>query len=120
MALSRKHNPKNSSNLKIHLFSEYLNALLEVSDISEIFVVTNDSQRFFVTGQAKELDMTCSENVLIEPEAKNTLPAISFGMREIVKRFGKSIVGVFSSDHVLDIRAMGTIKDAQLLARSTW
>jgi mannose-1-phosphate guanylyltransferase/mannose-6-phosphate isomerase len=90
---------------------------LEVSDISEIFVVTNDSQRFFVTGQAKELGHDLPpENVLIEPEPKNTLPAISFGMREIIKRFGKSIVGVFSSDHVLDIRAMETIKNAQLLA----
>jgi len=54
--------------------------------------------------------------VLIEPEPKNTLPAISFGMREIVKKYGKSIVGVFSSDHVLDIRAMETIKNAQTLA----
>jgi mannose-1-phosphate guanylyltransferase/mannose-6-phosphate isomerase len=60
---------------------------LEVSDISEIFVVTNDSQRFFVTGQAKELGYDLpSGNVLIEPEPKNTLPAIGFGMREIVKR----------------------------------
>jgi len=90
---------------------------LEVSDISEIFVVTNDSQRFFVTGQAKELGYDLPpENVLIEPEPKNTLPAISFGMREIVKKFGKSMVGVFSSDHVLDIRAMETIKNAQTLA----
>lgn len=54
--------------------------------------------------------------MLIEPEPKNTLPAISFGMREIVKKFGKSMVGVFSSDHVLDIRAMETIKNAQTLA----
>ncbi len=54
--------------------------------------------------------------MLIEPEPKNTLPAISFGMREIVKKYGKSIVGVFSSDHVLDIRAMETIKNAQTLA----
>ena len=37
-------------------------------------------------------------------------------MREIVKKYGKSIVGVFSSDHVLDIRAMETIKNAQTLA----
>lgn len=91
---------------------------LEVSDISEIFVVTNDSQRLFVIGQAKELGYDLhSENVLIEPEPKNTLPAISFGMREIVKRFGRSIVGVFSSDHVLDIHAMRTIENAELLAQ---
>jgi mannose-1-phosphate guanylyltransferase/mannose-6-phosphate isomerase len=89
-----------------------------VSDITEIFVVTNDSQRFFVTGQAKELGYDLpSENILIEPEPMNTLPAICLGMREIVKRFGKSVVGVFSSDHVLDIHAMETIKNAQLLTK---
>lgn len=116
--LSRKHNPKQFLKLEdTSFFQNTLMRCLEVSDISEIFVVTNDSQRFFVTGQAKELGYDLpSGNVLIEPEPRNTLPAISFGMREIVKRFGKSIVGVFSSDHVLDIRAMETIKGAQTLA----
>ena len=88
-----------------------------MSDISEIFIVTNESQKFFVIGQIKELEYDIpAENVLIEPEGKNTLPAICFGIREINRRFGRSIVGVFSSDHILDKTAMETIISAEKLA----
>lgn len=90
---------------------------LEISDISEIFVVTNESQKFFVSGQVQELGYEIpAENILLEPIGKNTLPAICFGMKEIEKRFGKSVVGVFSSDHILDNNAMKTIAGAETLA----
>ena len=90
---------------------------LEVSEISDIFVVTNEFQKFFVIGQIKELEYDIPiENILIEPEGKNTLPAICFGMREIEKISGRSVVGVFSSDHILDKSAMETIKNAETLA----
>jgi mannose-1-phosphate guanylyltransferase / mannose-6-phosphate isomerase len=99
------------------LFQETVFRCLEVSDISEIFIVTNEAQKFFVIGQIEEIGFSIpSENVLIEPEGKNTLPAIFFGMKEIEKKFGNSIVGVFSSDHVLDKDAMKTISSAETLA----
>ena len=99
------------------LFQETVLRCLEVSDISEIFVVTNEAQKFFVIGQIKEIGYSIPpENVLIEPEGKNTLPAIFFGMKKIEKKFGNSIVGVFSSDHVLDRSAMATISSAEKLA----
>jgi mannose-1-phosphate guanylyltransferase/mannose-6-phosphate isomerase len=98
------------------LFQETVLRCLEVSDISEIFIVTNEAQKFYVIGQIEELGHPIpTENVLIEPEAKNTLPAIFFGMKEIEKEFGNSIVGVFSSDHVLDRDAMKTISSAENL-----
>lgn len=90
---------------------------LEVSEISDIFVVTNEFQKFFVIGQIKELEYDIPvKNILIEPEGKNTLPAICFGMREIKRISGRSVVGVFSSDHILDKSAMETIKNAETLA----
>ncbi|AKB29891.1 Mannose-1-phosphate guanylyltransferase (GDP) [Methanosarcina siciliae T4/M] len=99
------------------LFQETVLRCLEVSDVSEIFVVTNEAQKFFVIGQIKEIGYSIPpENVLIEPEGKNTLPAIFFGMKEIGQKFGNSIVGVFSSDHVLDRAAMATISSAEKLA----
>jgi len=99
------------------LFQETVLRCFEVSDISEIFVVTNEAQKFFVIGQIKEIGYSIPpENILIEPEGRNTLPAIFFGMKEIEKKFGNSIVGVFSSDHVLDRAAMSTISSAEKLA----
>jgi mannose-1-phosphate guanylyltransferase/mannose-6-phosphate isomerase len=89
---------------------------LEISDIKEIFVVTNESQKFFVIGQIDEMKYDIpAENILIEPKGKNTLPAICFGMREIEKRYGRSIVGVFPSDHILEKKTMKKIKQAQTL-----
>lgn len=61
-----------------------------------------------------EIDVP-GENILIEPQGKNTLPAICFGMHEIRKKFGKCAVGVFPSDHILDMAAMEQIKSAKEL-----
>lgn len=116
--LSREQYPKQFLKLgKTSLFQDLLERCLLLSDIKEIFVVTNESQRFFVSGQIKELGHDIpAENILIEPMGKNTLPAICFGMKEIEKRYGSSIVGVFPSDHILDRGAMKIIEGAQELA----
>ncbi len=116
--LSREKYPKQFLKLgNTSLFQETVLRCLEVSDISEIFIVTNEDQKFFVIGQIEEIGHSIpSENVLIEPEGKNTLPAIFFGMRQIEKKFGNSIVGVFSSDHVLDRDSMQIISSAESLA----
>ncbi len=98
------------------LFQDTLRRCLKVSDISEIFVVTSEKQKFFVYGQIEELELDIQkENILLEPEGKNTLPAISFVVREIKKIHGSSTVGVFSSDHILDVNAMETIAGAEKL-----
>ncbi|WP_406662612.1 mannose-1-phosphate guanylyltransferase/mannose-6-phosphate isomerase [Methanolobus sp. ZRKC3] len=99
------------------LFQDTVLRCLEISDITEIFVVTNESQKFFVIGQVEELGYEIPvDNILLEPVGRNTLPAIAFGMQEIKKRFGRSVVGIFSSDHVLDKNAMATIRNAEELA----
>jgi mannose-1-phosphate guanylyltransferase/mannose-6-phosphate isomerase len=102
---------------KTSLFQNTVLRCLKISDITEIFVVTNEAQKFFVTGQIEELGYNFpEEQVLIEPQGKNTLPAICFGMKAIEKRFGECAVGVFPSDHVLDMDAMDTIRGAENLA----
>ncbi|MDF1534716.1 MAG: mannose-1-phosphate guanylyltransferase/mannose-6-phosphate isomerase [Methanosarcinaceae archaeon] len=115
--LSRELYPKQF--LKISgtsLFQDTLFRCLEISDISEIFVVTNEKQKFFVYGQIEELELDLlKDNVLLEPDGKNTLPAICFAVREVKKRFGDSTVGIFSSDHILDTNAMQTIAVAEKL-----
>ncbi|MBE0523135.1 MAG: mannose-1-phosphate guanylyltransferase/mannose-6-phosphate isomerase [Methanosarcinales archaeon] len=98
------------------LFQDTLLRCLTLSDISEIFVVTSERQKFFVYGQIEELELELfKENVLLEPNGKNTLPAICLAMCEIEKKYGRSVVGVFSSDHILDIEAMQTIAVAERL-----
>jgi len=109
--LSRKQYPKQF--LKFgdrSLFQNTFCRCLEVSDISEIFIVTNESHKFFVIGQIEELGHGIPvENILLEPESKNTLPAICYGMKTIRDKFGQSIVGIFPSDHSIDPEAMQAI-----------
>ena len=116
--LSREQYPKQFLKLgKTSLFQDTVLRCLKLSDISEIFVITNEAQKFFVSGQMEELGLVVPvENILIEPQAKNTLPAICFGMYEIKKRFGKCSTVVFPSDHILDIKAMDKIKSVEELS----
>lgn len=116
--LSREQYPKQFLKFGDHsLFQDTVLRCLEFSEISEVFIVTNAAQKFFVLGQIEELGYQIpEENVLLEPEGKNTLPAITFGMKKIEKKFGKSTVGIFSSDHVLDPASSKTISNAEQLA----
>lgn len=116
--LSREQYPKQFLKFgKTSLFQDTVLRCLKLSKPSEMFIVTNEAQKFFVTGQVGEIGINIpKENILIEPEGKNTLPAICFGMREIEKRFGSSVAGVFPSDHILDIKTMDTIAGAGKLA----
>lgn len=116
--LSREKYPKQFLKFgKISLFQSTVERCLEISSPNDILIVTNDAQKFLVIGQIKELGVTIpDENVLIEPQGKNTLPAICLGMKEIEKRHGKSTVGVFPSDHILEKTAMKTIADAEPLS----
>ncbi|WMW26442.1 mannose-1-phosphate guanylyltransferase/mannose-6-phosphate isomerase [Methanolobus sediminis] len=116
--LSREMYPKQFLKLNdTSLFQDTVLRCLEISNITEIFIVTNELQKFFVIGQIEELGYEIPpENILLEPVGKNTLPAITFGMHEIKQRFGKSTVGIFSSDHILDKKAMEIIKNVEELA----
>ncbi|MDF1531733.1 MAG: mannose-1-phosphate guanylyltransferase/mannose-6-phosphate isomerase [ANME-2 cluster archaeon] len=116
--LSREYYPKQFLKLgDASLFQKTVERCLRISDLPEIFVVTNENQKFFVLGQMEELGLDFqNENLLIEPEGRNTLPAIYFGVNEMKKRFGKCVVAVFSSDHIMDIEAMDAIAGAEQLA----
>ncbi|WP_407282017.1 mannose-1-phosphate guanylyltransferase/mannose-6-phosphate isomerase [Methanolobus sp. WCC1] len=118
--LSREKNPKQFLKLTDKsLFQDTFLRCLEISDVEEIFVVTNKEQRFFVSGQVQELGYELPpENLLIESVGKNTLPAISFGMKTIKDRYGDANVGIFSSDHILDTSAMDVIASAEELAKN--
>ena len=118
--LSRKQYPKQFLKLgSTSLFQDTVLRCQKISNPLEIFIVTNESQKFLVLGQLEEIGAGVpKENVLIEPVGKNTLPAICLGVHEIVERYGRSTVGVFSSDHLMDTEAMKTIAGAEELSHN--
>lgn len=83
------------------LFQETFKRSLLLTTIDDIYVVTNEKYKFLVMGAVEELGYSYNEeNILVEPEAKNTLPAIYAGVNEIVKKGHDSVV-VFPSDHII-------------------
>lgn len=116
--LSREKYPKQFLKFgKTSLFQSTVERCLDISSAKDILVITNDAQKFLVIGQIKELGFDIPvENVLVEPKGKNTLPAICFGMKEIERRYGRSKVGIFPSDHILEKSSMKTIADAEMLS----
>lgn len=105
--LSRSQRPKqllplNGSETLLQQTAERL-----VSHVSKenLFVVTHDEHRFEVLGQLIDIFPGTVPNILAEPHARNTLPAIAWGVYEIWKKKPDSIIGVFPSDHAIDNEA---------------
>jgi len=102
--LSRERYPKQFIKFesgKTSLFQETFKRSLLLTDLENIYVVTNQMYKFLVMDEIEKLEHKYSEhNILVEPEAKNTLPAIYAGVNEIIKK-GHDTVIVFPSDHVI-------------------
>lgn len=102
--LSRDRYPKQFIKLQGNnpsLFQDTFIRSLLLTDPDSIYVVTNEKYKFLVMGAVEELGYKYNEsNIIVEPEAKNTLPAIYAGVHEIVKKGEDSIV-VFPSDHMI-------------------
>ncbi len=59
------------------LFQKTVKRALYLSSPNEIYVITNQEYRFRVLDDLEEIGVSIpEENVILEPEAKNTLPAI--------------------------------------------
>ncbi len=85
------------------LFQRTVRRALLFSRPAEIFVVTNRSYNFRVLDDLREINVEIpEENVLLEPSAKNTLPAILWAALRIEEEFGDSKVAVLPSDHLIE------------------
>ena len=69
---------------------------------SNLFTVTHEDHKFEVKGQLAECYPEAVANVLAEPYARNTLPAIAWAAYRIYEHDPSAIIGVFTSDHAID------------------
>ncbi len=103
--LSREHYPKQFIKA-LGSNSTFQNALLRATvtagDLSNVYVVTNKEYRFHVLRQAEEVGLSLGEeNVITEPERRNTAPAIYLGIRFSVPEDEDALVSVLPSDHII-------------------
>ena len=68
--------------------------------IESIYVVTNEEYRFLVLDQTDKLK-SIKTQILLEPIAKNTAPAVTLAALAAVKDNPESIMIVMPSDHLI-------------------
>jgi mannose-1-phosphate guanylyltransferase len=82
-----------------------LDRLKNITDPAQILIITNSDQEPAIRLECPELP---GDNILIEPEGKNTGPAIGLAAIIIQHRDPDAVMGVFPADHY--------IKDVKLFA----
>lgn len=102
--LSRTLRPKQllALNGEQTLLQQTVKRLAQRVEPSHLFTVTHEDHKFEVKGQLAELFPQAIDNVLAEPCARNTLPAIAWATYQIFQRDQNAVIGVFASDHAID------------------
>lgn len=118
--LSRTKYPKQFlklNGMEQSIFQLTIQRCLRLVSLEDIYIVTNNDYKYLISGQIEEMGYKpFSENILLEPQSKNTLPAIFNGVKAIRKKCD-DIVAVFSSDHLIgnDDAFVSTIVEAKQL-----
>ena len=84
------------------LLQQTAQRLTQHVNAANLFTVTHEDHRFEVKGQLAMLFPEAIANVLAEPFARNTLPAIAWATYKIYQQDKSAIIGVFASDHAID------------------
>ena len=107
--LSTKSNPKQFLKIvdDLSLIKTTYNRLLKISSKDKIFIVSSKKYLDKINQEIK------SPNIIIEPSAKNTAPAIYLAAKHISKIDNNAKIGFYPSDHYIqdDDKFIDTIKD---------
>lgn len=100
--LSREHYPKQLLAL-VNDFSLLQNTVTRCAahpDIAEPILVCNKEHRFVVAEQLREIAVQPAA-IILEPEGRNTAPAVALAAHEALKEEDDAILVVLPSDHVI-------------------
>ena len=103
--LSRQHFPKQFLKLvgDSTLFQQRISRAVALENnniqIEEILIVTNENHRFLVLEQLDELKLKVPTRILLEPEPKNTAPALTLAAFVAQDTNSDSVLVVTPADH---------------------
>ncbi len=99
--LSRKLYPKQFINL-INETSLFQDTILRIPKYcSNPIIVCNEEHRFIVAEQLRQINIT-PESIILEPEGKNTAPAITLAALYTIDKYKDSMILILSADHVIE------------------
>jgi len=119
--LSREQYPKQFLSLQgnVSMLQATISRLANLK-CSEPIVVCNDKHRFIVAEQLKKIGKL-SNNIVLEPEGKNTAPAIALSafIAEKITNISSAILLVLAADHIIENESVfiETIKKTISLAQ---
>ncbi len=99
--VSRSRKPKQLLRLLSNntMLIETINRTLDIVPIEYTFIVTGPELAKLISETHPEIP---KENFIIEPQGKNTAPAIGLAAAEIIARYGDGILYVLASDHYIE------------------
>ena len=101
--LSREHLPKQLMPLLGGEYSLFQKTLMRLSSIDETappIIVCNESHRFMAAAQMQAIN-TAYSDIILEPEGRNTCPAITVGALAALKNGDDPDVLVLPADHLI-------------------
>ena len=101
--LSRKLYPKQLLPLvnEQTLLQETVQRVQDIPLVSNsVLVVCNEEHRFLVAEQLRQLEVA-SDSILLEPEGRNTAPALTLAALALIKQNQDSAMLVMPADHVI-------------------
>lgn len=72
--------------------------MLALADIEDIYVVTSEEYRALTLEQLPEL---LAENILCEPQGRNTAPCLAFAAGVLAAKYEDAVVYLVASDHII-------------------
>jgi mannose-1-phosphate guanylyltransferase/mannose-6-phosphate isomerase len=103
--LSRQYHPKQFLKLvgDSTLFQQSVSRAIALQNddmqIEEILIITNENHRFLVLEQLDELKLNVPTRILLEPEPKNTAPALTLAALAAEETNSGSVLVVTPADH---------------------
>jgi mannose-1-phosphate guanylyltransferase / mannose-6-phosphate isomerase len=100
--ISRRNLPKQFLSLagSETLFQQTVRRAAALRDVGSPIIVASDDHRFLAAEQLQELRITDAD-ILLEPVARNTAPAIAVGALRAMARSPESLILVLPADHLI-------------------
>ncbi len=103
--LSRQHHPKQFLKLlgETTLFQQSVSRMVALQNntfkIKEILIVTNENHRFLLNEQLDEMKIKIPTRILLEPEPRNTAPALTLAALAAEEKKPESLLVITPADH---------------------
>ncbi|MFC1752995.1 mannose-1-phosphate guanylyltransferase, partial [Thermoproteota archaeon] len=121
--LSRELEPKQFLNLHGNksLLQHTIERLKPSIPVKQIYIISNKRHKFEIEKQVSGFSMP-KENIILEPEGKNTAPAIGLAANIFLKKDSESTMIVLPADHFIreEKKFLDVLKQAEKLAQSDY